>query len=99
MINKIAQFQVFSTVDLKNVYHQISLNPEDRKYTAFEASGRLYQFTRLSFGVTNRVACFQRTIMQFVKEERLKEVFPYLDNITICGSSEDDHNSKLQAFY
>ena len=36
--------------------------------------------------------------MQFV-EENLKGVFPYLDNITICGKSEDDHNANLQAFF
>jgi len=38
-------------------------------------------------------------MMQFVEEEKLEGVFPYLDNITICGSSEDDHNSNLQAFF
>jgi len=99
LINKIAQFLAFSTVDFKSAYHQLLLNPEDRKYSAFEASGGLNQFTRLPFGVTNEVACFQCTRMQFVKEEKLEGVFPYLDNITICGSSEDDCNSNLQAFY
>ena len=37
-------------------------------------------------------------MMQFV-EENLREVLPYLDNITICGKSEDDHNANLQAFF
>ena len=99
LVNEIAQFRVFSTVDLKSAYHQIPLKAEDRKYTAFEASGGLYQFTRLPFGVTNGVACFQRTIMQFIEEEKLKGIFPYLDNITICGHSERDHENNLQAFF
>ena len=99
LVNQIAQYRVFSTVDLKSAYHQIPLNLEDRKYTAFEACGGLYQFTRLPFGVTNGVSCFQRAIMQFVEEENLKGVFPYLDNITICGKSEDDHNANLHAFF
>ena len=60
LVNQIAQFRVFSTVDLKSAYHQIPLREEDKAYTAFEASGGLYQFTRLPFGVTNGVACFQR---------------------------------------
>ena len=98
-MNEIAQYRVFSTVDLKSAYHHIPLNIKDRKYTAFEACGGLYQFTRLPFGVTNGISCFQRAVMQFVEEENLKGVFPYLDNITICGKSENDHIANLQAFF
>ena len=53
---------VFSTVDLKSTYHQIPLLKEDRPSTAFEANGKLYQFCRLPFGVTNGVSFFQRTV-------------------------------------
>ena len=42
MINRIADYSVFSTFDLKSAYHQIEISPEDRIYTAFEANGRLY---------------------------------------------------------
>ena len=74
LVNQIAQFRVFSTVDLKSAYHQIPLREEDKFYTAFEASAGLYQFTRLPFGVTNGVACFQRIMTQFVQEEKLHAV-------------------------
>ena len=84
-VNEIAQYRVFSTIDLQSAYHQIPLKNEDKPYTAFEAKGRLYQFTRLPFGVTNGVACFQREMIKFVQINNLKAVFPYLDNITICG--------------
>ena len=60
MVNKIAQYRVFSTIDLRSAYHQVPLKDEDKPYTTFEARGNLYQFTRLPFGVTNGVACFQR---------------------------------------
>jgi len=88
LVNQIAQFRVFSTVDLKSAYHQIPLREADKPHTAFEASAGLYQFTRLPFGVTNAVACFQRIMTQFVQEEKVHAVFPYLDNITICGQKE-----------
>ncbi|KAK3716724.1 hypothetical protein QZH41_000929 [Actinostola sp. cb2023] len=97
-INDIAQYRVFSTVDLKSAYHQVSLKDEDRPYTAFEARNGLFQFTRLPFGVTNGVACFQREMMKLVQEEDLKAVFPYLDNITICGKNQEDHDKNLTCF-
>ena len=57
-VNEIAQYKVFSTLDLQSAYHQIPLKEDDKPYTAFEAKGGLYQVSRLSFGVTNGVACF-----------------------------------------
>uniref|UniRef100_A0A5S6R0U3 Reverse transcriptase domain-containing protein n=1 Tax=Trichuris muris TaxID=70415 RepID=A0A5S6R0U3_TRIMR len=49
---------------------------------AFEAAGGLYQFTRVPFGVTNGVACFQRVIDSFIRDEKLQGTFAYLDDIT-----------------
>ena len=98
LINDIAQNRFFSTVDLRSAYHQIPLRVEDRPYTAFEAANQLFQFTRLPFGVTNGVSCFQREMMKFVKEENLEGVYPYLDNITICGKNKEDHDVNLKRF-
>ena len=50
MTNKLAQYRVFSTYDLKNAYHQIPISQAERKYTAFEAGGQLYQFCSIPFG-------------------------------------------------
>ena len=44
MTNKIVQYRVFSTIDLKSADHQVPLHEEDKKFTAFEANGCLYQF-------------------------------------------------------
>ncbi|XP_015767631.1 PREDICTED: uncharacterized protein LOC107346353 [Acropora digitifera] len=97
-VNEIAQYKVFSTLDLQSAYHQIPLKEDDKPYTAFEAKGGLYQFTRLPFGVTNGVACFQREMMKFVEDNHLKAVFPYIDNITIGGKDQDDHDTNLKLF-
>jgi len=62
MVQDISQYKYFSTFDLKSAYHQIPIRKEDRKYTAFEADGKLWEFTTLPFSVTNGVSAFQRTI-------------------------------------
>lgn len=98
MVNKIANYRVFSTIDLRSAYHQVPLKNEDKPYTAFEARGNLYQFTRLPFGVTNGVACFQREMVKFIEENDLKAVFPYLDNITISGKDQNEHDENLKKF-
>ena len=98
MINNIANYRVFSTIDLRSAYHQILISESDRPYTAFEADGGLYQFCRLPFGVTNGVSCFQREMDSFVAENSLEATFPYLDNITICGKDQADHDANLKKF-
>ena len=84
-INAIAQYQVFSTIDLRSAYHQVSIKESDKPYTAFQAGNALYQFTRIPFGVTNGVACFQRIMTDIIAEEKLQGTIAYLDNVTICG--------------
>ena len=44
-VNTIAQYRVYSVIDLKSAYHQVPLQNRDKKFTAFEANGRLYQLT------------------------------------------------------
>ena len=88
MVREISQYSWFSTFDLKSAYHQIPLNEEDQKFTAFEADGGLWEFTRMPFGVTNGVSKFQRNVDTIVNKEELLATFPFLDNVTVCGHSE-----------
>lgn len=97
-VNKIAQYYVFSTIDLQSAYHQVPIRNEDKPYTAFQASDGLYQFTRVPFGVTNGVACFQRIMDSLIQEEQLMGTYAYLDNVTICGKTQEEHDANLDKF-
>ena len=88
MITNLAKYRVFSTFDQNNAYHQFPICDSDKKYTGFEANGRLYQFRRIPFGVTNGVAVFQRQMDRIIAEEQLRDAFPYLDDITVAGSTQ-----------
>lgn len=98
MVEEIAKYEVFTCLDLKSAYHQIPIKPHERQYTAFEADGNLYQFTRIPFGVTNGVAAFQRSIDNIIRSENLQGTFAYVDNITICGTNQADHDANLDKF-
>lgn len=98
MVNEIASYQVFSTLDLTSAYHQVSIKPEERKYTAFEAAGSLYQFCRIPFGVTNGVASFQRVMEDIIRREDLKGTYAYIDNVTTCGRNQAEHDYNLNKF-
>ena len=98
-VAKIAKCSVFSTLDLKSAYYQVPLSVEDRPYTAFEAEGKLYQYTRLPFGVTNGVSFFQRIIDNIIAKYNLLDTYAYLDNITVCGKTMKDHEHNLKALF
>ena len=63
LLDKAAQNTVFSKIDLKSAYHQVPIKEEDRPFTAFEACGQLFEFTKLPFGLTNAVSVFQREML------------------------------------
>ena len=97
-VNAIAQYRVFSTIDLRSAYHQVSIRECDKPYTAFQAGSALYQFTRIPFGVTNGVACFQRIMTDIIASENLQGTIPYIDDVTICGKDQEEHNENLKRF-
>ena len=98
IVRKVSQNKWYSTLDLKSAYHQIALQPEDKKYTAFEADGRLFQFTRVPFGLKNAVPCFQRIINDLIEQNDCKETWAYLDNVTVAGKTKEEHDINLQKF-
>ena len=98
IINEVSQYKWFSTLDLRSAYHQVLLLPEEKKYTAFEADGRLYQFKRVPFGLKNAVPCFQRIVNEIISKFECKGTFAYLDDITICGHTREEHDDNLKVF-
>ena len=98
LVNKLARYSVFSTYDLRGAYHQVEICESDKPFTAFEAAGRLWEFNRLPFGVTNGVPKFQRKMDEMVDQEKLSDTYPYLDNITIAGRTQSEHDVNVARF-
>ena len=98
IINEVSQYKWFLTLDLRSAYYQVLLLLEEKKYTAFEADGRLYQFKRIPFGLKNAVPCFQRIVNEIISKFACIGTFAYLDDITICGHTREEHDDNLKVF-
>ena len=85
MVSEIAKYCLSSKLYLKNAYHQAPFCKADCPYTAFEAGGKLYNFKRMPFNITNGVTRFQRILEKLIEKEELKGTFSYIDDVTICG--------------
>ncbi|XP_043496431.1 uncharacterized protein LOC122520413 [Polistes fuscatus] len=51
---------IFSTLDLKNGFFHVPLEPESRKYTSFVVCDGQYEFLYVPFGLCNSLAVFQK---------------------------------------
>ena len=66
--------------------------------SSFEFDGELLEYTRVPFGVTNGVSSFQRIINKIIKDEKLDATFALVDNVTICGHTEQELSQNVAKF-
>jgi hypothetical protein len=79
----------FTKIDLKQAFLQKKVHKNSRKYLAFIANGKLYQWTRLVFGLKNSPFEFQRLINQLFGH--LKSTVTFLDDLTVVSPDFDSH--------
>ena len=97
-IEKLSGSTYFCSLDLNQAYLQVGLHEEDRFKTAFRALGQLYQFKRLSFGLCNSPATFQR-LMSRCFEKLDMDIIVYLDDILLCSRTFDQMIANLELVF
>ena len=73
----------FSSLDLCKAYYQVPMTTKARKLSAFVTPFGLFEWDRLSFGLTNAPACFQRLMESVFCDMNLQQLIVFIDDVLI----------------
>jgi hypothetical protein len=83
--------RVFSKIDLRSGYFQLKIREQDIPKTAFTTRYGLYEYTVISFGLTNAPAYFMTMMNKVFMEYLDKFVVVFIDDILIYSKDDNEH--------
>jgi hypothetical protein len=87
---------VFSKIDLRSGYYQLKIRESDIPKTAFHTRYGLYEYTVMSFGLTNALAYFMYLTNKVFMEYLDKFLVVFIDDILIFSKTEEEHEKRLR---
>jgi hypothetical protein len=88
--------KVFSKIDLRSGYHQMHIRLSDIPKTIFTTRYGLYEYTVMSFGLTNAPAYFMYLMNRVFMEYLDKFVVVFIDDILIYSKNEEEHEEHMR---
>jgi len=98
ILSRLPKANFISSLDLKDAYWQIPLDPASRDKTAFTIPGKpLYQYKVMPFGLTNASQTMTRLMDKVIPAHLRNAVFVYLDDFLIVFDSlwQDASNQRV----
>jgi hypothetical protein len=96
LFNPLKGARVFSKIDLRSRYHQLRIRPPDIAKTAFTTKYGLYEYTVMSFWLTNTPAYFMYLINKVFMVYSDKFVVVFIDDIFVYSKNEEEHEEHFR---
>jgi hypothetical protein len=87
---------VFSKIYLRSGYHQLKIRESNIPKTTFRTWYGLYEYTVMSFGLTNAPPYFMYLMNKVFMEYLDKFFVVFIDDILIFSKTEEEHKKHLR---
>ena len=96
LLDALQSYDLFTTLDLRSGYWQLSVSPEDRESTAFVTPTGSWEFLRVPFGLSGAPASFDRAMQIIMSGLNYDSCLCYFDDIIIPSKGVQEHCERLE---
>jgi hypothetical protein len=96
LFDKMNGARVFSKIDLRTGYHQLKVRESNIPKTAFTTRYGLFEYTVMSYGLTNAPTYFMNLMNKVFMEYLDKFIVVFIDDILIYSKTKEEHEEHLR---
>lgn len=94
LVSRFRNARFFTSLDIKQAFHQVELSEDCRDVTTFITNWGLYRYKRLLFGINCAPELFQN-LMECILVG-CKNTVVFIDDILIHGETEEEHDAAVK---
>jgi hypothetical protein len=99
LLQRVTGSKIMSMLDGFSGYNQVLVSKEDQNKTTFTTPWGTFEYLRMSFGLLNAGATFQRAMDFAFKELMGKIIEIYQDDLTVFSKDRSQHVSHLRQVF
>jgi hypothetical protein len=96
LFDQLKDAKIFSKIDLQLGYHQVRIKDENTSKTTFRTRYGHYEFTVVSFGLSNAPSIFICLMNGVFRDYLDKFVIVFQDDILVYSKTEEEHEQHLR---